>query len=101
MYSAVIGKDFAEIVVIITWNMGADAKIKYIDLQFSKYCCFDDLVELKSKPMSCALRAIAMVGITIKRKSSKFQVTLRNPEKLQSHIKMKNKRKQLAKICNG
>jgi len=99
--SGVIGKDSAVTVVVITSNKGTDAKIKYIGLQFSKYCCSDDLVELKSKPMSCALIASAMVGITFKRKSGKFQVTSSDNEKAQSNVKMKNKSKQLAKICNG
>jgi hypothetical protein len=87
-YSGVIDKDSAVAVVVITSNKGTDAKIKYIGLQFSKYCCSDDLVELKSKPTSCELKASAIVGSTFKRKSGKFQVTLSDTEKSQSHVKI-------------
>ena len=96
-----IGKNSAVNIVVITENKGTDAKIKYIGLHFPKYCCSDDFVELKSKPMRSALIASAMVGIAVKRKSGKFQVTSSDDEKSQSHVKMKNKSKQLANICNG
>jgi len=89
--SGVIGKKSAVTIVVTTEDKSADAKINYIGLQFSRYCCSDDLVELKSKLMSSALIASAMVGITVKRKSGKFQVTSSDAEKSQSHVKMKNK----------
>lgn len=41
--------------------------------------------------MCSALIASAMVGITVRRKSGKFQVTSSDAEKTQSHVKIKIK----------
>ncbi len=89
--SGVISKKSAVTIAVITEDKSTDAKIKFIGLQFSRYCCSDDLVELKSKLMSSALIASVMVGITVKRKSGIFQVTSSGAEKSQSHVKIKIK----------